>query len=305
MEKTIDQLLKIVADIPDHLTGAYNIRLNGKSAGRENTENVTIQSKENGSGIDVFVKANTKGEKIYIPVAINSSGLDDTVYNDFFIGENAHVEIIAGCGIHNDGCADTRHNGIHSFFVGENAKVTYVEKHYGEGIGTGERTLDPETVIHLEKGSRLEMESVQIKGVDSTKRVTKAEIGEEATLVIKEIILTDGVQEAVTDFYVDLNGKNSGVTLSSRSVAKGDSKQVFYSVINGNNACNGHSECDAIIMDNACVKAVPDVTANHVDAALIHEAAIGKIAGEQIVKLMTLGMTEEEAEKEIIAGFLQ
>lgn len=305
MNTVVKNILNAVAGLTQMPTGAFNIRLNGKSEGRSNSEHIEIKSKADGSGIDIIVAPGTKNELVHIPVVIDHSGLTDLVYNDFYIGDNSDVEIIAGCGIHNDGSHLTQHDGIHTFHVGKNARVKYAEKHYGEGGGQGDNILNPVTIIHLAKGSTMEMDSVQIEGVTSTKRVTKAYLEDEATLIIKEIIMTSGTQNATTDFHVDLNGKGSSANLVSRSVAKGQSSQGFFSVINGNNQCVGHSECDAIIMDEATVKAVPDVTANHVDASLIHEAAIGKIAGAQITKLMTLGMSEEEAEQEIVAGFLR
>lgn len=304
MNAIVKNILKVVSDINKKIEGAYNIRVNGKSEGRSNSKGIEIVSRPNGDGIDVYIEPGTQNEFLHIPVVIDDSGFKDVVHNNFFIGNDCEVQIIAGCGIHNDGTHLTQHDGIHTFYVGENSKVKYIEKHYGEGEGTGDRVLNPVTVLNLEKGSYVEIETVQINGVDSTKRVTKCDIGDDAKLVIKEKLMTSGVQSATTEFEVNLNGKNSSASVSSRSVAKGDSKQYFFSVVNGNNLCSGHSECDAIIMDNAMVKAVPDVTANHVDASLIHEAAIGKIAGEQIIKLMTLGMSEEEAEKEIVAGFL-
>ena len=298
-------LLEQVADLHGTPLGAYNIRKNGELAGRNSTENIEIVTKTDKSGIDIIIKPNTKNESVHIPVILTQGGLKDLVYNDFYIGENADVVIVAGCGIHNDTCQSSEHNGIHRFFVGKNAKIKYVEKHYGEGEGTGERILNPQTILELEDGAYAELETVQIKGVDSTERLTKAVVKENATLVIKEKIMTHGSQYAKTSFEVELNGENSGTNVISRSVAKDNSKQYFFSKINGNNKCSGHSECDAIIMDNAVVTAVPEITANNIDAQLIHEAAIGKIAGEQIIKLMTLGLTEEEAEAQIINGFLK
>lgn len=303
--KIVDHILDIVADLKGKPQGAHNIRLNGKTSSRQSTKNIEIVNKTDNPGIDIIIKPGTTSEFVHIPVVIDTGGITEMVYNDFYIGEDSDVVIVAGCGIHNNGSHLTQHDGIHTFYVGKNAKVKYVEKHYGEGEGTGENVLNPVTVIHLEEGSTMEMESVQINGVDSTRRVTKAELADNASLVTKEIIMTSGTQLATTDFQIELNGKGSSTNIVSRSVAKGKSSQVFTSVINGNNECIGHSECDAIIMDEATVKAVPDVTANHVDAMLIHEAAIGKIAGDQINKLMTLGMSEEEAEEEIVSGFLR
>lgn len=298
-------LLEQVAGLHEVPEGAYNIRANGEAAGRNTTANIDIVTKEDKPGIDIIIKPGTKNESVHIPVLLSKSGLKEMVYNDFYIGEDCDVTIIAGCGIHNSGEEDAEHDGIHSFFVGKNAKIKYVEKHYGSGDGKGNRVMNPTTIVELEEGSYMEMDTVQIKGVDSTKRVTKAKLKDDATLVIKEKIMTHGTQTAETDFQVDLDGENSGAHVISRSVAKDDSHQIFLSKVNGNNRCSGHTECDAIIMDNASVSAIPEITANHIDASLIHEAAIGKIAGEQLIKLMTLGLTEAEAEAQIINGFLK
>lgn len=298
-------LLKTIAGIADTPKGAYNIRVDGQGIDRRSTENIEIVPKPEGKGIEIYVKPGTKGEFVHIPVVVDESGFQDLVYNDFYIGDDADVDIIAGCGIHNDGEHLSQHDGIHTFHVGKNAKVRYVEKHYGEGNGSGERVLNPVTVVHLENGAYLEMETVQIEGVDSTKRVTNADLKENAQLVIKEKIMTSGNQFAKTDFTVELNGDNSSAQISSRSVAKGNSKQEFYSALHGNAECSGHSECDSIIMENGFVKSVPEIIANDVNASLIHEAAIGKIAGEQITKLMTLGLSYEEAEAQIVKGFLK
>ncbi|MBO5082494.1 MAG: SufD family Fe-S cluster assembly protein [Lachnospiraceae bacterium] len=305
MDAIQKNLLEQVADLHEIPTGAYNIRTNGGLAGRNTTANIDIITKEDKPGIDIIIKSGTKKESLHIPVLLTQSGIKESVYNDFIIGEDCDVTIIAGCGIHNGGKEGSEHSGIHSFVVGKNSKVKYVEKHYGSGEGTGERVMNPTTIIELKEGAYLEMDTVQIKGVDSTKRTTKATLGDNATLVIKEKIMTHGKQTAETDFEVNLDGENSGANVISRSVAKDDSYQLFLSKINGNNKCHGHTECDAIIMDKACVRAVPEITANHIDASLIHEAAIGKIAGEQLIKLMTLGLTEAEAEAQIVSGFLK
>ena len=305
MNNTQLELLKIIADMEGTPEGAFNIRANGGLEERHVTENVDIRTKTDKSGIDIIIKPNTKGEKVHIPVIISESGLTELVYNDFYIGDNADVEIVAGCGIHNCGGEESRHDGIHSFFVGKNARVKYTEKHYGSGDGNGERNMNPTTVINIAEGGYMEMDTTQIGGIDSTKRVTTAKLSDDATLIIREKLMTHGKQRADTDFTVDLNGKNSAANVISRSVAKDESYQLFISKINGNNTCNGHTECDAIIMDNAHVSAVPEITANHIDASLIHEAAIGKIAGEQLIKLMTLGLTDQEAEEQIVNGFLK
>lgn len=298
-------ILQQVSGLDGFPSGAYNIRLDGGSIGCSSSENTTITPKAEASGIDVIVKPGTKNETIHIPVVISQSGIQELVYNDFYIGKDSEVTIIAGCGIHNDGDALAQHDGIHVFHIGENSVVRYEEKHYGEGDGTGEKILNPVTEVYLEPNSFMEMETVQIAGVDSTKRVTKGKVGDGATFIVKEKLMTHGKQIATTEYEVDLDGEDSKSHLISRSVAKGDSYQEFYSNMNGNNRCMSHSECDAIIMDHGVVKAIPVVTANHVDASLIHEAAIGKIAGEQIVKLMTLGLSEEQAEAQIVNGFLK
>ena len=305
MDEIQKRLFEQIADLHEVPQGAYNFRVNGESAGRNVTEHIDIITKSDKPGIDIIIKPGTKKESVHIPVVISQTGLQECVYNDFYVGEDADVTIVAGCGIHNAGDKKSEHDGIHTFHLAKNARVRYVEKHYGSGEGTGERILNPQTVVYLDEGSTLEMDTVQIEGVDSTVRTTKATVGDRASLVIREKIMTHDHQYAKTDFSVDINGEDSSVDLVSRSVAKGDSKQEFFSNINGNNRCKGHSECDAILMDNGSVAAAPMLTANHLDAALIHEAAIGKIAGDQIIKLMTLGLTEEEAEKQIISGFLK
>ena len=304
MNNTDKELLEIIADTSKY-TGAYNIRKDGQAIERQITDNVNIVTKQDGSGIDIFVKEDTKKEFIHIPVIITESGLKDVVYNDFYIGKNANVVIIAGCGIHNDHHEDSEHNGIHRFFLEEGAKVKYIEKHYGQGNGKGKKILNPVTEVYLRDGSSLEMESVQIKGVDSTIREAKGEIENNTNLIITEKIMTHGTQFAKTIFDVKLNGENSSVKVTSRSVATEKSVQEFISNISGNNKCFGHIECDAIIKDKAKVIAVPKIEANCQEANLIHEAAIVKIAGEQLNKLMTLGLTEKEAEAAIINGFLK
>ena len=305
MNNTEKELLKIIADMDGTPDGAYNIRANGALEDRRVTQNIDIKTKTDKPGIDIIIRPGTVGETVHIPVIIDKTGLSDLVYNDFFVGENCDVTIMAGCGIHNCGDSESRHDGIHTFYVGKNAKVKYIERHYGEGDGHGGRIMNPTTVVNLEEGSYMEMETSQIKGIDSTHRVTRATVADDAKLVIKEKIFTHGSQSATTDFSVDLNGKNSGANVVSRSVARDRSYQKFESNINGNNLCNGHTECDAIIMDGAHVDACPKLGANHTEASLIHEAAIGKIAGEQLTKLMTLGLTEQQAEQEIINGFLK
>ncbi len=305
IQKIDENLLDNITDYKEIRKGAYNIRKNGKGIERKVTENTNIITKKDVSGIDIYVKENTKFEIIHIPVIITESGLKDVVYNDFHIGKNANVIIIAGCGIHNDHHKNSQHDGIHRFYLEEGAKVKYIEKHYGEGIGDGKRILNPVTEVYLKKGSSLEMDSAQIKGVDSTIRETKGVLEADTNFVVSEKIMTNGTQTAKTIFDVKLNGENASTHVTSRSVAGDKSKQEFVSKIYGNTKCFAHSECDAIIKDEAIVTATPEITANNVDANLIHEAAIGKIAGEQITKLMTLGLTEKQAEDEIINGFLR
>ena len=299
------QLLEEIAGLHEVPEGAYNIRANGTAAGRQSTANIEIIPKENGSGIDIHIKPETKNESVHIPVVLSESGLKETVYNDFYVGDNADVVIVAGCGIDNCGTQDSEHDGIHRFFVGKNAKIKYVEKHYGSGNGDGKRLLNPVTEVHLDEGSTMEMEMVQIKGVDSTERTTLAELKADAKLIVRERLMTHGQQTALSIYKVTLDGDGSSADVVSRSVARDQSYQKLDMCILGNAACSGHTECDSIIMDEGRILAVPSLEANSVDAQLVHEAAIGKIAGEQLIKLMTLGLTEAEAEEQIINGFLK
>ena len=306
LDKIQMQMLTEVADLHGVPEGAYNIRVNGEKAGRNTTANIDIATKTDGkSGIDIRIKPGTKNESVHIPVVLSESGIKETVYNDFYIGEDSDVVIVAGCGIHNCGNQDSQHDGVHRFFVGKNARIRYVEKHYGEGDGSGKRILNPVTEVYQEAGSYVDMEMVQIKGVDNTHRITRAELAENATMIVHERLMTHGEQLATSVYEVALNGEGSSTDVISRSVAKDSSEQVFEAAIVGNNVCSGHAECDAIIMDKAHVVAVPKLDARNVDAALIHEAAIGKIAGDQLIKLMSLGLTEAEAEEQIIGGFLK
>lgn len=298
-------LLREVAELDALPVGAYNIRANGASAARNTTANIDIITKKDKPGIDIVIKPGTKKESVHIPVVLSESGLKESVYNDFFIGADCDVVIIAGCGIHNCGAGDSEHDGIHSFFVGKNAKVRYIEKHYGEGEGRGKRLMNPTTVVHLEEGAHMDMEMTQISGIDDTLRKTTATLEAGSSLVVHEKVMTTGEQNATSDFTADLNGDGCSCNIVSRTVAKDKSTQHFISVLNGNAACAGHTECDSIIMDNARVLASPQLSASCIDASLIHEAAIGKIAGEQLIKLMTLGLTEQQAEEQIVNGFLK
>ncbi len=305
MDKIQLSLLEQVADIHEVPQGAYSLRINGSLYGKNSSENIDIVKKEDRPGIEIYIKAGTKKESLHIPVLLSQSGIKEVVYNDFYIGEDCDVTIVAGCGIHNGGSETSEHSGIHSFWLAKGAKVKYIEKHYGEGDGSGENVMNPTTVAYLAEDAYLEMETAQIKGVDSTDRVTKAVLDKGATIIVKEKIMTHGKQFAKTEFEVELNGENSGAHVVSRSVARDNSHQKFVSRVKGNAKCSGHTECDAIVMDGATVAAIPEIFASTPEASLIHEAAIGKIAGEQLIKLMTLGLTEKEAEEEIINGFLR
>ena len=305
MNEIEKKIIEEVADLHETPMGAYNFRVNSALDSRATTENVDIRSKEDGTGIDVIVKPGTKRESVHIPVVISASGLKETVYNDFYVGEDADVLIVAGCGIHNCGDQDSEHDGVHRFFLEKNARVRYVEKHYGEGDGRGKRILNPVTEATLKEGASMEMEMVQIKGVSDTVRVTNASLHENASLTVHERLMTHEDQSAVSEYTVELVGDGSSANVVSRSVARDRSYQKFISRIHGKAASAGHSECDSIIMDQAKIESIPEIIASSTEAELIHEAAIGKIAGDQIVKLMTLGLTEQEAEEEIVNGFLR
>ncbi len=305
MDEIQQRMIEELADLHETPVGAYNFRANSKLAGRNTTANIDIISKDDGSGIDIKIKPGTKNESVHIPVVISASGIKETVYNDFYIGDDSDVVIVAGCGIHNCGKQDSEHDGVHRFFVGKNAKIKYVEKHYGDGDGTGKRILNPVTEVTMEEGSSMEMEMVQIKGVDSTERTTVAKLAAGAKLVVHERLMTHGTQTAGSIYNVELNGDDSSADIVSRSVARDTSYQKLDLCIKGNAACYGHTECDSIIMDKGTILAVPALEANSVEASLVHEAAIGKIAGEQLNKLMTLGLSEKEAEEQIINGFLR
>lgn len=305
MNEIEKNLLKEVAELDALPVGAYNIRSDGKSVARNTSANIDIVTKEDKSGIDIKIKDGTKKESVHIPVIISESGLKESVYNDFFIGDDCEVVIIAGCGISNCGSGDSQHDGVHTFYVGKNSKVRYVEKHYGEGSGTGKRIMNPQTVIHLGEDSEMQLETAQIGGVDDTVRETKADLKRGASLIIHDKIMTDGEQRAIAKMAVDLDESDSNCDIVSRGVAKGKSYQEVELGINGNAPCKGHAECDSIIMDEAQILAIPQLKAANVDASLVHEAAIGKIAGEQLLKLMTLGLSESEAEERIVQGFLR
>ena len=306
MEQFEKDLLKNIAGISGFMPGsAFSLRRNGQGVERHSTENVKIVTKLDKPGIDIIVKAHSKGESVHIPVILTNSGINDVVYNDFYIEEGADVEIVAGCGIHNDGCDSSQHDGIHTFHIGKNARMTYSEKHYGEGSGTGGRILNPTTLIYMDEGSFAQMDTSQIKGVDSTMRDTKAYLGKDAKLVLNEKLMTHGNQEAKSDVVIELNGEDSTVQIISRSVGKDDSVQVFHPIAVGNTKSRAHIQCDSIIMDNARISSIPEIAANHVDAQIIHEAAIGKINNDQLLKLQSFGLSVEEAEAEIVDGFLK
>ncbi len=305
MDEIQKRLLSEVAGLHEIPEGAYNLRANGETAARNTTANIDIKTKEDSNGIDIIIKDNTINESVHIPVVLSASGLSEKVYNDFYVGKNCDILIVAGCGIDNCGNQDSEHDGIHRFFIGENSRVRYVEKHYGSGNGNGKRILNPVTEVYIEEGGSVEMEMVQIKGVDSTDRTTIAELKKDAKLVVRERLMTHEDQQAYSIYKVSLNGENSSADVISRSVAKDTSYQKFDACIVGNAPCSGHTECDSIIMDSGRILAVPSLEANDVDAMLVHEAAIGKIAGDQLIKLMTLGLSEQEAEEQIINGFLK
>ena len=298
-------LLEKIADLTGKPVGAFNIRKDSGCEARQSTEHIKITPKTDGKqGIDIRILDGTKGEQCHIPVIISKTGLTEMVYNDFYIGENCDVDIVAGCGIHNSGCDESRHDGVHTFYVGRNSHVHYSEKHYGEGEGTGANVMNPQTIVYLEEGATIQMDTVQIRGIDSTKRYTKFVCGKDTEAVVTERLLTHGSQVAESDMEIELNGENSRGRVISRSVAQDESKQVFRPIVIGNNQCFGHVQCDSIIMGNAKIESVPAITANSTEAQLIHEAAIGKIAGDQLLKLQTLGLTPEEAEDRILKGFL-
>lgn len=305
LNKVDMDLLMRIADMNGIPNGAYNIRKDGKGVERACTESIQIVSKTDKDGIDINIADNTVGESVHIPVILSETGLNDMVYNDFHIGENCDVTIVAGCGIHNCGSLRSQHDGIHTFYVGKNSKVKYIEKHYGEGPGSGERVLNPQTIVYLEEGSTIELETTQIRGVDSTVRTTDVYVGKDAEAIVTERLLTHDHQTAESRMNVYLNGENAGARIVSRSVAQDESSQVFYPCMTGNAKGFGHVQCDSIIMGKARVSSIPAITANNIDAQLVHEAAIGRIAGDQLLKLMTLGLTEEEAEERILKGFLK
>lgn len=299
------ELLETIAGLHEIPAGAYNIRKNSEGAGRQSTENITITTKEDKPGIDIHIKPGTKNESVHIPVIITEAGITETVYNDFYIGEGADVLIVAGCGIHNAGNEKSEHDGVHRFFVGKNAHVKYVEKHYGEGDGGGERVLNPTTILELEENAVCELEMVQIKGVDSTVRETTANLARGAKIIVTERLMTHGHQMARSDMEVNLNGEGSSAQIVSRSVGRDESQQIFNPRAVGNDACAAHIQCDSIIMDAAHIRSIPEIDAKHAQAQIIHEAAIGRINNDQLVKLMSFGMDEQEAEEVIIQGFLR
>ncbi|MBO5869141.1 MAG: SufD family Fe-S cluster assembly protein [Clostridia bacterium] len=304
MEKLDFTLLKEIALMDSIPTGAYNIRKNGSSAGRFSTENIRIENKTDKAGIDINIKSNTKGETVHIPVIITDTGYTEVVYNDFFIGDNCDVTIMAGCGIHNCGDSESRHDGVHTFYIGKNSVVRYAERHYGDGDGNGENVMNPETIVYVGEGSTIQMDTTQIKGIDSTARKTKIVVAKDGSAIINEKLLTHGKQYAESDMDLILDGENANGRIISRSVAQDDSKQIFRPCVTGKSACFGHIRCDSILMGNATISSIPAVAAEHTEANLVHEAAIGRIAGDQLIKLMTLGLTEEEAEEKILEGFL-
>ena len=304
LDKVTEDVLKMIDTYGFKQEGAYNLRLNGMAVCHGDSRHINIIPKEDKPGIDIHISGEAKDEMVHIPVVMSQEGVD-VVYNDFYIEDGADVTIIAGCGIHGEGCSETRHDGIHAFHVGKNANVKYVENHYAEGDGTGKKVLNPVTKIYVGENSVFTLETTQIRGVDSTERENYIELGENAKLFVTEKLMTDEGQTAISNMDVELNGENSSARIVSRSVGKGTSKQVFHPRAIGNNSCHAHIQCDSIIMDQAEISSIPEIDARHVDAQIIHEAAIGRINDEQLVKLRTFGMTEEEAESVIIESFLK
>lgn len=304
LDKITEKILKQIDELGFRQEGAYNLRHNGAALCHGDSEHIKIKKKEEKQGIDIYIDGKTKGEQVHIPVVVDASGMQDTVYNDFFVEAGAEVTIVAGCGIHNSGCNESRHNGIHTFHVGKGANVRYEEKHYGEGEGTGARVLDPVTKIILEEAAIFTLDTAQIKGVDSTLRETEVELGANAKLYVVEKLMTHGSQTAESNMEVRMNGEGSSAQIISRSVAKGSSRQIFHPKAVGNAKCHAHVQCDSIIMDQANVCSIPEIDARHLDAAIVHEAAIGRINDEQLIKLRTLGMSEAEAESVIVEAFL-
>ena len=304
LDQVTEEVLNVINDNKFSQSGAFNLRQNGTSICHGDSEHIKIKKKEDKPGIDIYIDGETKGEVVYIPVVVSVSGITDLVYNDFYIEDGADVSIVAGCGIHNSGCNESRHDGIHTFHIGTGCNVRYEEKHYGEGNGTGSRVLNPVTNIELGENSVFTLDTVQIKGVDSTVRTTNVSMEADSKLFVLERLMTDGEQKAESDMEVCMNGSGSSAQIISRSVGKGHSSQVFHPKAVGKNKCHAHIQCDSIIMDHAEVGSIPEIQAKHVDAAIVHEAAIGRINDEQLLKLRTLGMTEAEAENVIIENFL-
>lgn len=305
LNPVVDKVLEVIDSQGFQQKGAYNLRYNGQSLCHGDSEHIKIKRKTDKQGIDVFIDGNAKGEQVHIPVVVAASGMTDIVYNDFYVEPGADITIVAGCGIHNSGCDNARHDGIHAFHVGKGAHVRYEEKHYGEGEGTGERILNPVTRIYLEEDANFVLDTVQIKGVDSTVRETEVTLAAGARLQVTERLMTSGSQTAVSNMEVQLNGDGSSAQIVSRSVAKGESRQTFHPKAVGNAGCHAHIQCDSIIMDKARVASIPEIDARNIDAQIVHEAAIGRINDEQLLKLRSLGLTEEEAEAVIIENFLQ
>ena len=288
------KLLEKIADLTGKPAGAFNIRKDMGCEARQSTEHIAIDPRADGKpGIDIHFKAGTKGETCHIPVIISQTGMSDMVYNDFYVADDCDVNIVAGC-------------GIHTFHIGRNCRVHYTEKHYGEDAQgeTGKNVMNPQTIVYLGENSTMQMDTVQIRGIDSTLRDTRFYCEAGSEVVVTERLLTHGAQEAESDMRIELNGHDAKGRVISRSVAQDKSHQVFHPVMVGNAQCFGHVQCDSIIMGDARIESIPAITANCPDAQLIHEAAIGKIAGDQLLKLETLGLTPEEAEETILKGFL-
>jgi len=299
------KLLSKITDYEIDKDTAHNIRENGVSISRYETSNIKIKNKGDKQGIDIFIEKNTIDEFVHIPVLINITDYEETVYNDFYVGDNSDITIVAGCGIHNDCETKSVHNGIHTFHIGKNATVKYIEKHYADGNMENNKFINTDTVINQEINSSFTIETAQISGIDFSKRNTIADLNKNCSLVIKETLMSDDKEKIETNFEIKLNGIDSKADIASKSVVRGNSSQKFISIVEGNTKCFAHVSCDAIIMEKGVVRSTPQIIANSSEAEISHEAVIGKIAGDQIKKLMTLGASEKEAENKILEGFLK
>ena len=302
-ENTLKMFKEMFGDV-DTSNVAMNIREDAQTCQRRNSENVIITGLKDNTGLKIHVLSSAKGEEVFIPAIVTKSNITDEVRNDFYIDSGAEVIIQAGCALHTDGNGESTHNGNHHFYIGEGAKVTYNEKHFGEGTNA-KKTISPSNVIVLEKNAYLKMDTIQTDGVSYTNRTTKATVKAGARLEINERIQTQNDQQSISNIDIDAIGDGASIDIVSRSVAKDDSVQTLKTNITANSVCTGHSECDTILVGNGKATSIPALVANNPKASLVHEAAIGRISQQQIEKLQTLGLDEEEAEHYIIKGFLR